>query len=285
METKRIPIGLGGFSILQAPNMTETQMMSYIITTPQGSVVVIDGGLDGDAPYLREQIKARGGHVSLWLLTHCHSDHFGALVEVLHDPQGITIDRICYNFPPREWIEAVEPVFHDETEAVFAALETHADIVQVVYENDVLTLDGLKIEVLNDPMGFQQFTEPSPNLGSNVNDTSLVYRFTFPNGKTALFLGDLGLRAGNLFAARYGESLKSDIVQMAHHGQNGADENVYRLIRPEVCLWTAPIWLWNNDWGGGFNSYHYKTVTVRGWMEKLGVRYHAVEGEGPAEIV
>ena len=129
-------------------------------------------------------------------------------------------------------------------------------------------------------MRFEEYSAPSPNKGSSINDTSLVYRVLFPNGKTALFLGDLGLRAGNILAEDFGTYLKSDIVQMAHHGQNGADENVYRLIRPDVCLWTAPIWLYNNDRGNGFNTAHYKTVTVRGWMEKLGVTLHAVEGEG-----
>ena len=72
---------------------------------------------------------------------------------------------------------------------------------------------------------------------------------------------------------------------MAHHGQNGVDENVYQLIYPKVCMWTAPLWLWNNDRGGGFNTCHYKTVIVRGWMEKLGVHHHVVEGDGPAIIV
>ena len=72
---------------------------------------------------------------------------------------------------------------------------------------------------------------------------------------------------------------------MAHHGQNGAGENVYQRIRPTLCMWTAPLWLWNNDAGQGFNTHFFKTVTVRTWMEKLGVTMHAVEGEGPALII
>lgn len=280
-----IKIGLGGYTILQAPNMTEVQMMSYVITTPQGNVIVIDGGLEGDAPYLKEEILLRGGHVSLWLLTHCHDDHYGALLAIDADPCGITIEKVCYNFPPQEWVDAVEPDQKTKNDRIYNFLATHPSICQIVRERDILDCDGLKVEVMNDPMDFNKFTTPSPNNGSSVNDTSLVYRFTFPNGKTALFLGDLGLRAGNLFADRYGESLKSDIVQMAHHGQNGAGENVYQLIRPEVCMWTAPMWLWNNDLGDGFNTYRFKTVTVRSWMEKLGVKHHAIEGEGPAIII
>lgn len=281
---KEICVDLGGFTILQAPNMTETQMMSYVLTSPSGKVLVVDGGNPGDADYLRQELLARGGHVDLWLLTHCHDDHYSALLEIDAAPCGVTIEKICYNFPPQEWVDAVEPGEKPHNDRIYAYLAAHSALTQVVCEGDVLDFDGMQVEVLNDPLDFQQFTEPSANLGSSVNDTSLVFRFTFPNGKTALFLGDLGLRAGNILAERYGTALKSDIVQMAHHGQNGAGENVYELIRPEVCLWTAPIWLWNNDRGKGFNTHHYKTVIVRGWMETLGVRHHAVEGEGPVII-
>lgn len=279
-----IDIGLGGYTILQAPNMTEVQMMSYVITTPLGKVIVIDGGLDGDAPYLKEQILLRGGHVSLWLLTHCHYDHYSALLEIAADPCGVTIERVCYDFPPQKWVDDVDPDQKSNNDRIYEFIATHPSICQVVREGNVLSCDGITIEVLHDANDFSKFTDPSPNGDSSVNDTSVVFRFIFPNGKTALFLGDLGLRAGDLFAERYGKSLKSDIVQMAHHGQNGADENLYQLIRPEVCMWTAPMWLWNNDIGDGYDTFRFKTVIVRGWMKKLGVKFHAVEGEGPAII-
>ena len=281
---KTIEIGLGGYSILQAPNTTEVQMMSYVITTPQGKVIVIDGGVSGDAPYLREQILLRGGHVSLWLLTHCHYDHYSALLEIDAEPCGITIEKVYYNFPPQEWVDDIDPDQKSNNDRIYEYIAKHPSICYIVREGDVLNCDGVKIEVLTDTMDYHKYTAPSPNNDSSVNDTSIVYRFTFPNGKTALFLGDLGLRAGNLLAERYGKSLKSDIVQMAHHGQNGADENLYQLILPEVCMWTAPIWLWNNDIGDGYDTFRFKTVIVRGWMEKLGVKFHAVEGEGPAII-
>lgn len=281
---KTIETGLGGFTILQAPNMTQRQMMSYVLTSPSGKVLVVDGGNTGDADYLRQEIWVRGGHVDLWLLTHCHDDHYSALLEIMNNPHGVTVEQVCYHFPPQSWVDCVEPLRKPKNDQIYAFLEQHRIFCPLIFEGDILDFDGMKIEVLNDPLVFQQFSEPSPNNGPSVNDTSLVYRFTFPNGKTALFLGDLGLRAGNLLAKRYGEALKSDIVQMAHHGQDGVGENVYQLIRPKVCMWAAPMWLYNNDRGEGFNTHHYKTVQVRGWMEALGIRHHAIEGEGPAII-
>ena len=277
---KTLDIGLGGYSILQAPNMTHTQMMSYIIRTPNGKVIVIDGGRPGDAEYLRETIGEYGNHVDMWLITHCHDDHFCALMEILRDQKDMTIEKIYYNFPSREWLNKIEPM--DVNNEFIDIIESRPDLFFVVKQYDELEIDGINISVLNDPLAL---TKETDTRGIGINDTSVVFRFTFPNKKTALFLGDLGLRAGDLLEEEYGDKLKSDIVQMAHHGQDGAGENVYKRIMPEVCMWTAPMWLWNNDAGKGFNTHTFKTVTVRGWMEKLGVKHHAIEGEGPAIII
>lgn len=277
---KTLDIGLGGYSILQAPNMTNTQMMSYIIRTPNGKNIVIDGGRPGDAKYLREKIGEYGNHVDMWLITHCHDDHFCALMEILKDQQDMTIEKIYYNFPTRDWLNKIEPM--DVNNEFIDIIESRSDLFFVVKQYDELEIDGINISVLNDPLAL---TKETDTKGIGINDTSVVFRFTFPNKKTALFLGDLGLRAGDLLEEEYGDELKSDIVQMAHHGQDGAGENVYKRIRPEVCMWTAPMWLWNNDTGKGFNTHTFKTVIVRGWMEKLGVKLHAIEGEGPAVII
>jgi beta-lactamase superfamily II metal-dependent hydrolase len=281
---KEINFGLQGYRLLQAPNMTLVQMMSYIIQPPSGPVVVIDGGNTGDADYLRDEIMKRVGEVEAWIITHCHDDHYAALIEIMNNPGGVKINRIYYNFPPQEWINQTEPVYKVQTGKIFDLLHTYTDICTVVCEGDVIEPAGLKIEFLHDPAKVCNLIDPSTNNGYAVNDTSLVFRITFPNEKTALFLGDLGPYAGDMLAERYGKKLKSDIVQMAHHGQNGVNKNVYEYVQPEICLWSAPMWLYDNDLGRGFNTAKYKTVIVRGWMEELGVKVHVVEGEGPAII-
>jgi hypothetical protein len=118
-------------------------------------------------------------------------------------------------------------------------------------------------------------TEKSP-----INDTSIVVQVCFPNGKTALFLGDLGEHSGDVLAEMYGEDLRSDIVQMAHHGQQGTGKNVYELVNPSVCLWPTPDWLWTNDSGKGYNSGPWETFETREWMESLGVKLHGREFDG-----
>ena len=291
---KVIDVGLGGYTMLQAPNKTKRQMMSYVVTTPNGKLVVIDGGTRGDAGYLIDKIHEHGSKVDLWIITHVHSDHYDALVEITEsgELEDITIGKLCYNFPPSEWIYESEPQYREDNEVFLNMLPMFQDITYILSEGEDIDIDGMVIRIMKVPDDYEDY-DPSYSGGSTVNDSCVVFKLIFPNGKTALFLGDLGFRAGQKLADRFGNELRSDIVQMAHHGQNGAGEDVYKLVRPEVCLWTAPMWLYdNNMWyydpsshKNEFDSHYFKTVEVRRWMEKLGVTKHAVEGEGPALII
>ena len=42
----------GGDEMMMLSNQTDSQMMSYVITTRKGDLIVIDGGVPGDAPHL-----------------------------------------------------------------------------------------------------------------------------------------------------------------------------------------------------------------------------------------
>ncbi len=293
MEEQLFKVGLGGYTIIQEPNMTKTQMMSYLIITPNGKLVVIDGGLRGDSNYLTEKIHEYGSVVSYWIITHVHSDHYYALVDIAKsgDMRGITIENLCYNFPPVDWIYDAEPQYADDNRVFFDVLPMFDAIALILNEGDKLNVDGMIIDIMKVPDDYLDF-DPGYTGGSTVNDTCVVFKIVFPNGKDVLFLGDLGFRAGQKLAERFGDRLKSDIVQMAHHGQNGAGEDVYKLVKPELCMWTAPMWLYDNNlWyrdkrrKNKFNSHYFKTVEVRRWMEKLGVKHHAVEGMGPSRII
>lgn len=88
-----------------------------------------------------------------------------------------------------------------------------------------------------------------------------------------VFLGDLARAGGaQLMADRDLGALKCTMVQMAHHGQSGVDYEVYKALRPSVCLWPTPQWLWDNDNGGGAGSGIWRTMETRNWMVRLGVK-------------
>ena len=88
--------------------------------------------------------------------------------------------------------------------------DTPYDRRRPVCRGDVFDLDDIHIEILR---------VPNENITANaINNSSIVFRLT-AKGQTWLFLGDLGVEGGNELAANYGDTLKCDICQMAHHGQ------------------------------------------------------------------
>ena len=246
-------------------NQSASQMMSFILESKGGSMIVVDGGTPDDAGHLADTLRAKGGHVRAWFITHPHSDHVGALTEILNNPDsGITIDNIYYSFTDLDWYHQNEEYRADMVEKAVQALQTlpadklHGDIVK----GQVITVDDVTVTVMNLPYLYEH---------NSINNSSVAYKVLM-DGKTILFLGDLGAEAGNQLLADCGaEALKADVVQMAHHGQYGVTKEVYEAIRPEICMWPTPGWLWDNDNGGGPGSGPWFTHETIQWVRELGV--------------
>ena len=271
------PAGLRPFALWQLTNQTPTQMMSYVVRTASGQVVVIDGGTEGDADYLADFIAGLGNHVSAWFLTHPHSDHTDALTEILRRPGSPRIDALYASMPEPEWIARHaaddEREVYDRTVAVLATcgcVPTELELGQSI------EVGGVAIEVLG--VRNPELTEDP------INNQSAILKLTGAD-RSVLFTGDLGAAASiKALAGPYAGKLRADYVQMAHHGQDGAVEAFYRHVRPSCCLWPTPRWLWDNDDGGGKGSGPWRTLEVRDWMEGLAIRHHYVMCEGPELI-
>jgi|GEM_PF-115098 len=266
----------GGELMMLSPDAA-SQMMSFLITTKSGKLIAVDGGTENETAHLIEMIRKKGGVVHTWLITHPHSDHVGALTEILKQgaSSGVTIQNIYYNFAPLDWYYTNENYRAQMVADCLAALGTINPAANHpgIKKGEVIQVDDVRITVMNEPYLF------STNA---INNSSVAFRVEM-NGKRILFLGDMGVQAGRSLLAEYQSNrgeLKADIVQMAHHGESGVDENIYQAIQPSFCLWCCPEWLWNNDKGTGTNSGPWKTIEVRGWMRTLGVKTHVVEKDG-----
>lgn len=266
---------LGGASLTMLNSQSDSQMLSAIIQTSQGNLIVVDGGLGADGDYLKSQIQARGGHVSAWLITHPHGDHVGALYKILQDEaagisSGITIDGIYYSFADRNWY-----TLHDKDEVTMAhsIIGTFEGLPQSmlhsVSKGQTIQVDDVTILVMNDRY------ELASDKGNNAG---IVYK-VYVNSKSILFLGDMAEEGGKRLLADVGpELLKSDIVQMAHHGQNGVDESVYQAIDPTICLWPTPKWLWESA------GNRYRIAETKNWISKLNAQKHYCMKDGDQVI-
>ena len=280
METKYIDIGLGGGKLTQVSNRTLTQMMSYVIDTPEGGVIMIDGGTytPEDSANMREMLHARGGVVDWWFITHPHSDHLGAMLYLMeHDQFDIEVKNICFNFPSLEWL-----AFKEEFGMNWRFLEQlkkRGMHVVTAAAGDVYQSGSVSVEMIGVPGNYWEYAK-------SLNAISIIFTVHFPS-RDVLFMGDFDVNGEADFLARYGAApLRCDVLQMPHHGQNGISRDFYALIAPKICLYTAPKWLWEN------NKYRcndpatvgtgpFTTLETRRWMEELGAKasYTLADGD------
>lgn len=257
-------------------------LQSYVIKTANGKLIVIDGGVDGtgkDHPaYMPAALRAIAGvgegdyfEVEAWFLSHAHKDHMYELSKMLSDysaDSNYKINNIYFDFPnfgSEEYpgnnadmeISKIRENLNKYGEVIGAGANYYDQINGALINKESvskglsLEIDGVRIDVLQ--------TWDAADGTSNINDTSIVLRMTIGEQKV-LFLNDLGAIGGRRLLATYGDALKSDIVQMAHHGQGGVNKDVYDAIDAQVHLWPTPIWVWNNAEGT------YQIDEVREWL-------------------
>lgn len=277
MQLNTLCVDLGGGSLLQIATRGPHQGMGYLLKTPEGKLVIVDGGRHdfNDGTYLHQLIKENGSRVDLWIMTHAHEDHFGALSRILQDNDVLDFEiaDLRFSFPPTKWIGSVEGggSLPHVTE-FFRQLGRHGIVSTHLHTGDTIECGGLTIDVLNDGADYEGY--------HTINDTSTILRVHYPH-RDVLFLGDLGAKSANAVLKRVtAEALRCDIVQMAHHGQNGAERNFYEVVRPKIALYDAPMWLWENDKGKGRGSGPWKTFETRAWLKELGVQASCVTAYG-----
>ena len=278
--------------------LTETSkfMMGFVIVTEKNNCIIIDGGRPEDMPLLKKYVGGR--HISAWILTHPHSDHISGFIDEMkrNTCADFDIERICFNFPDyNELISHAEApdyeyLVNDSKEMLpefESIIPLFSDKIYIPKQGDILTVDELDIEFLYTVHGYI--------LANPMNDSSLVFKVSSPN-KSVLFLGDLGPDGGDTLYRESRHKLKSDMVQMAHHGHMNVSMEVYAAIEPSACLWCCPDWLYAEEEVPVYLSdvekltrmrriRMYGTAVTRKWMDQLGVKTHYVTKDGTLEII
>lgn len=259
--------GKSGFTLWQIPSHKDTIGNSYVFRTSGGKVIVMDGGFPEEAFTLRGFLGALGNEVEAWFISHPHDDHMGALSEILPNPQDLRIRHIYHSRPPEAVIEA-EPQCLKPTRLYYERLAaTNIPVTDIQEPGQVFTFDDMNLKILSVANDFTV---------NPYNNSSMIMR-VWDKKKSIVFLGDAGVECGQkALAGPYRADLDCDYLQMAHHGQNGCDEDFYRTIKFRACLWPTPTWVWNNDQGKGFNSGILNTIKTRMWIDRLGIQEHHV---------
>ncbi|MBQ9544110.1 MAG: MBL fold metallo-hydrolase [Clostridia bacterium] len=221
---------------------TVTPGMSYVVQCGE-KTVMIDGGSDGgDAEQLLDYLKKITGQnvpvVDAWFLTHAHPDHVFCLKGIAERyPDRIRVRKLIASFPPEEILAVIEPAAVAQMKRFYTAIENLAGLERVEPKaGDVFTFEDAKFEIL---LTWKEF-DLSDGMTVDINDTSTVFRLT-ASGQTVLFLGDASKGADKILIEKFGSALKSDVVQLAHHGCYGSTIETYRIIDPDIVLWPSPL--------------------------------------------
>ena len=260
-------------------SITNAQMNGFIITSEGGKVVVVDGGWTCDLDTLIKRLRDITGeerpHIDAWILSHSHEDHIDAFLKLMGEcPDAIDIrGKVYFNFPSIQFFSHEDKSATRTSTIFYSLLPRFADKACIVSGGDIYDIGDIHIEILYSPLYEFKY--------ASCNNSSVVFKLTL-GGKSAMFLGDCSVDAGNKILQLYGESgiLKCDICQMGHHGQGGPAKEFYKAVSPKICFWNTPDWLWDNNIGKGFNTHIFGTVAVREWMDEIGVEKNIVLKDG-----
>lgn len=219
--------------------------MGYVIQLSDGRYIIVDGGPvdkdSSDVKALYDYLVANkpASHakpqVAMWIITHAHIDHTGLATAFLATYGGsVEIERFAYNFPDFSAIVCSEgntPLMNNAENLKFA-IHTYAKNAQtlVLHTGYQFWVGDAFIEILYTPENHAPATFPTGN------HTSIALRVRIKN-KSVMLLGDCEKSLCEYMAEVYGSYLKSDMLQVTHHGVNGGSLALYKLIDPDVCFW------------------------------------------------
>lgn len=261
----------------------------------------IDGTGVEAKTYLHAAIRAIFGlgegdyfEVEAWFLTHVHRDHYYELAKMLNEytsESNYKINNIYFDFPEIgvEWDSAAGEGDYDiprldklkqgmdnyyavngftgirgadipedkwakpeGAENYYYGLLNGAVINAESVENGLtIDVDGVKFDILMTWWKEARY----------VNSTSIITRMTFGE-HSVLFLADCASDEGKRLLEKYDpEQLKSEYVQMGHHGQGGPDKDFYDAIDAANSkrLWPTPAWVWSD-------AKTYRIGETRSWV-------------------
>jgi len=246
-------------SLICNPMLTQGRMMYYgcncgmlyLIRLGDSRFAVIDGGLCEyeEVDYFLELLRAQNvregkPRIAAWFITHPHADHTDLFAEVmLKHRDEIELDALVYSW--------ADPVYASDdkgrpiTEYTYAVKNCcqGVDIIQP-HTGQRFCYEGVTFHVL------YTHEDACPTYLNYCNDTSLVMRMDVAQAPgvephRAMFLGDALGGSARIISGQYApETLKSDILQVAHHGYGGGSTELYAAMDPETVLWPAPDYMY-----------------------------------------
>ena len=237
--------------------------LCMIIQLSNGHFVILDSGNNGCqgdiSKFLRSKAPDKNNVVvEAWIFSHFHQDHIGGFIDYMGVSslnRYITVNNVIYNFPSYRNYMTAEESTRDMANLKFwyeeriPALREKGTNIYQARTGQKYYFGNSEIEVLwtfEDIAPFNIYTD-------STNRTSIGISITI-EGQKIMLVGDASEEEFRVAAARYGEYLKGDFVQLAHHGTgNGTGpHDYYKLVNAPVVFHPNPddgypLWRGENE--------------------------------------
>ena len=237
--------------------------MMYMIKTADNKIIMIDGGHSSQLSatarkalvnYMREITgtpEKEKVTIAAWYFTHPHGDHVAAARDFLSSQRAaINLESVIFNFPSYQ-NESLSGDYDGNTFTLKSTInQYYPDVLyHKLHTGEKLSIGGVDMEIVYTHEDAVS-TEGKTRLWE-MNSASTVMKITIDN-KTFMMLGDVYTAGANVIAPMHSKSyLKSDVLQVAHHGYNDMGTLYMRI--------GAPIALFPNAMTAKDHST-YKTV-------------------------
>ncbi|MBQ9801757.1 MAG: MBL fold metallo-hydrolase [Clostridia bacterium] len=265
--------------------ITDGNGMSYAIILPDGRYILFDGGYTQDTERLYRFLADNNRHpdgkivIAAWIFTHSHMDHLGAFRAFAKSHAAdVVLESAIFNptlpvmFPRGKGYSAylTETVFEDL--ALFGDVKCYRPRTGQIYRFCDITLEMLYTHEQHLPVTLPY-----------MNDSSIVCRLT-ANGQTVLFMADCERSISDFICDMHGAALKSDVVQVNHHGYSGGTVELYSHIAPAFSLWpTNQVSFDLRVIGQKYQFIGNAVESDKYLYDTLG-REHCIVADGPAKL-
>ncbi len=258
------------FYTLHGAEELHCNMGGMIFKSKSGKIAVIDGGRIPDTDrFIRILQKISGRevpHIDCWLFSHLHSDHYGVYYTLCSDEKyrgKVTVGMFYCDLLTEEFYTKLSKEKVKNADIIRSAMispdsPTGAKVV-TVRKGDIIAVDEIEFEVIHVPdMSMAEFM--------NMNDSSVVYKMTYDGKQTMMLLGDAEWVCSNDLTQNCADKLKSDIVQVGHHGCGNVSAECYELIDADAYIWPIGEKFWYSDCGEGLNTHNTGVIRSRAYM-------------------
>ena len=239
--------------------------MSYVMQLPDGTFIVVDGGYnvskgntsrDAENLYKLLMENKPASHekpiIAAWFITHLHSDHFGALMRFANlYASNVTVQGFYYNFPATTIAAPGDSITGSAGKSVEAAMRKFegATLYNKCHSGMRIGFAGAEISIIC------SFEDVYPYTFADTNDTCTVFRVTLGNQRI-MILGDARENQSKVMETTIPQSeLECGIVQVAHHGYEGCNPKLYKLINAHTVLWPMNIVSFQPSYGHIINVF------------------------------